>query len=231
MRPTAAMMASLRTRVESCRRCPRLVRYRKSIEVRASFAGEKYWRKPVPGFGDITGRLLVLGIAPAAQGGNRTGRPFTGDSSGRFLVRALHAAGFASQPTSERWGDGLSYNDCYVTAAVKCAPPGDRPTTEEFANCSGYLDQEVELLTNLKAVLALGALSFNAFLNLIGRKEIRPRGLKFAHGACYDIGGVRLYTSYHPSPRNVNTGRLTPDMLERLLRRIRSELGESPDVI
>jgi uracil-DNA glycosylase family 4 len=229
LRPNSIKMASVRGRVEACRKCPRLVRFRESIGVRASFSAERYWRKPVPGFGDIGGRLLVLGIAPAAHGGNRTGRPFTGDSSGRFLVHALHAAGFASQPTSEGWGDGLSYKDCYVTAAVKCAPPGDRPTPEEFSNCSVYLDEEIELLTNLEAVLALGVLSFKAYLDLVGRKETRPKGLKFAHGARYDVGGVKLYASYHPSPRNTNTGRLTPAMLLSLLRRVRSELGQSAE--
>ncbi len=221
-------MESLRKRIESCKKCPRLVRYRESIEPRAAFAGEEYWRKPVPGFGDLKGRLLVLGIAPAAHGGNRTGRPFTGDGSGKFLARALYKAGFASQPTSERWGDGLSYSDCYVTAAVKCAPPGDRPTTEEFANCSAYLDEEIALLTNLRAVLALGALPFKAFLDHLERKGTRPKSLKFGHGVCHNFGGVRLYASYHPSPRNTNTGRLTPQMLLGLLSRIESDLGGRP---
>ncbi len=214
-----------------CKKCPRLRRYSEFIarNKKPSFADWEYWAKPVPGFGDPNARLLVIGLAPAAHGGTRTGRPFTGDGSGRFLVRALHEAGFASQPTSERWGDGLSYRDCYLTAAVKCAPPGDRPTPREFDNCSGYLDEEIALLRNLNTVLTLGALSFKAYLDHLGRKGNRPKRMKFAHGGRYDLGGVRLYASYHPSPRNTNTGRLTPEMFQRLLRSIRAELGGSPD--
>ncbi len=199
--------------------------FREGVKPRASFAHEVYWRKPVPGFGDIDGRLLVLGIAPALHGGNRTGRPFTGDNSGRFLVRALFAAGFANQPVSERRDDGLSYEDCYLTAAVKCVPPNDRPTREEFLNCSEYLDAEISILKNLKAVLVLGALSFSAFLDRLDRNGHSTAGLTFGHGAAYDVGGLHLYASYHPSPRNTNTGRLTLEMLVKVLRRIKLDLN------
>ena len=216
---------SLRRTVVACRRCPRLVSFREGVSPRASFAKQLYWRKPVPGFGDLNGRLLVLGLAPALHGGNRTGRVFTGDSSGRFLVRALHDAGFANQPISESRGDGLTYHDCYVTAVVKCVPPGDRPSDEEFENCSGYLDAEISLMRNLKAVLALGALSFRAYLDHLGREGVDIGAMKFSHGKVFKIKGRPvLYSSYHPSPRNTNTGRLTPTMLVDVLRRIRREL-------
>ncbi len=199
------------------------------MKPRASFEDEDYWRRPVPGFGDPQGRLLVLGIAPALHGGNRTGRPFTGDSSGKFPVRALHNAGFASQPSSEKRGDGLSYRDCYLTAAVKCVPPGDRPTRDEFLNCSPYLDAEIALLRNLKAVLALGALSFKAFLDHLGPSGQRPTGLVFAHGASYRVGRIRLYASYHPSPRNTNTGRLQRGEFIAVLQDVRSYLEGDGD--
>lgn len=184
-----------------------------------------YWRKPVPGFGDLGGRLLILGIAPAAHGGNRTGRVFTGDSSGRFLVRALYRSGYANQPVSESIKDGLVYEDCYITAAVKCAPPGDRPTLTEFQNCSVFLDEEISMMKNLTAVLALGGLSYMAYLGHLRRMGVDVSGAKFSHGSVRRFGeSPSLWASYHPSPRNVNTGRLTEAMLTALLRRIRREV-------
>ena len=223
--PTEPPIAALRRRVIRCRSCPRLVKYRESVVPRAAFSGQTYWRKPVPGFGDINGRLLVLGIAPAAHGGNRTGRVFTGDSSGRFLVRALHSAGFADRPSSESIDDGLTYADCYVTAAVKCAPPGDRPTRSEFENCSVFLEKEIRLMANLRAVLALGALSFAAYVDHLERNGSNGNGLKFEHGRRFLFEGrPSLYVSYHPSPRNTNTGVLSQKMLVRLLKRIRADL-------
>ena len=179
----------------------------------------------MPGFGDLNGRLLILGIAPAAHGGNRTGRVFTGDSSGRFLVRALHSAGFADRPVSESIDDGLTYTDCYVTAAVKCAPPGDRPKPEEFDNCSHFLDDEIRLMPKLKVVLVLGALSFRAYVGHLRREGLVQSGLKFGHGNRFDIPmHPVLFASYHPSPRNTNTGVLSQASLVRLLMRIRREL-------
>ena len=218
----------LRSRVIACRRCPRLVAFREGVPARASYAGEEYWRKPVPGFGDLGGRLLVLGIAPAASGGNRTGRPFTGDSSGRFLVRALYECGFASQPASESATDGLEYRDCYVTAAVKCAPPGDKPSTLEFANCAEYLDSEIGMMRNLRVVLTLGALSFRAYAQHLSRAGIRTRGLSFGHGKVYRVEGAPAMVScYHPSPRNTNTGKLTESMLVETIRLARRELSRT----
>ena len=216
---------SLRLRVVDCRLCPRLVEFRETVKPKASLSHERYWRKPVTGFGDIGGRLLVLGLAPAASGGNRTGRVFTGDSSGRFLVKALHAAGFANQPVSESGEDGLVYTDCYLTAAVKCAPPGDRPTQAEFLNCSSYLEAEIAPMRNLKAVLALGSLAFRAYLDHLNRVGVSTRGVRFGHGAKFTFEGVpTLYGSYHPSPRNTNTGKLTQGMLVSVLRRIRRDI-------
>jgi len=215
----------LRLRIIECRLCPRLVAYREGVKPRASYASQEYWRKPVPGFGDISGRVLILGLAPASQGGNRTGRIFTGDASSRFLVKALYAAGFANQPISESRDDGLIYNDCYVTAALKCSPPGDKPTSKEFANCSPYLEQELSLLVNLRAVIALGALAFRSYMDYLGRRGVNVRGVNFSHGRSYRFDGLpRLYASYHPSPRNTNTGKLTQRMLVGLFKKVRREL-------
>ena len=210
-----------------CRLCPRLVAYRENVKPRASYASQEYWRKPVPGYGDLSGRVLILGLAPASHGGNRTGRIFTGDASSRFLVKALYAAGFANQPISESRDDGLSYRDCYVTAALKCSPPGDKPTSKEFANCSPYLEQEISLLVNVRAVIALGAMAFRSYLDYLGRRGINVRGLIFSHGRSYSFEGLpRLYASYHPSPRNTNTGKLTQRMLAGLLKKVRRELTQ-----
>jgi uracil-DNA glycosylase family 4 len=222
-------LSALRREVVSCRLCPRLVKFREEVKPRASYITETYWRRPVPGFGDIGGRLLVLGLAPASHGGNRTGRVFTGDSSGRFLVKALHAAGFANIPVSESVSDGLVYTDCYLTAAVKCAPPGDKPTDSEFSNCSRYLGAEIELMDNLQSVLALGSLAFKAYADHARRKGEEATGLKFSHGAVYPFGrSPRLYASYHPSPRNTNTGLLTMPMLVEVLERIKADFRSVP---
>ena len=202
--------------------------FREKVQPRAAFRGEDYWRKPVPGFGDINGRLLIIGIAPAAHGGNRTGRVFTGDSSGRFLVKALHAAGFANQDSSESRTDGLVYIDCFLTAAVKCVPPGDRPSRDEFANCSEFLEAEIKLMRGLEAVLTLGALSFKAYLNHLRINGRETKSLEFRHRGVYHLdGSPTIYASYHPSPRNTNTGRLTQPMLVRVIKSIRADLGGS----
>lgn len=217
--------AALRAKIVSCTRCPRLVEYRRNIKPRAAYASQEYWRRPVPGFGDIDGRVLVLGLAPATHGGARTGRIFTGDASSRFLVKALHAVGLANQPVSESRDDGLVYTDCYITAALKCAPPGDRPAPEEMRNCFPYLDSEIALLRNLRSVLALGSLAFRAYLDHLERTGTPIGGLTFAHGGIHRFQSApTLYASYHPSPRNTNTGVLTQAMLVRVLEQIRSDL-------
>jgi len=222
----------LRLRIIECRLCPRLVAYRGRVKPRASYASQEYWRRPVPGFGDLSGRVLILGLAPASHGGNRTGRIFTGDASSRFLVKALYAAGFANQPISEFRNDGLRYSDCYVTAALKCSPPGDKPTAKEFANCSPYLEQEISLLVNLRAVIALGALAFKSYLDYLGRRGVDVRGVDFLHGRSYSFEGLpKLYASYHPSPRNTNTGKLTQRMLVGLFEKVRRELAQTDQMV
>ncbi|MDV3276900.1 MAG: uracil-DNA glycosylase [Nitrososphaerales archaeon] len=223
LRTTFRSLSGVGKEVVTCRACPRLVRFREGVAPRAAFRGERYWRRPVPGFGDPEAELVVVGLAPAAHGGNRTGRVFTGDGSGRFLVKALCAAGFANQSVSESRDDGLVYTKCYVTAAVKCAPPGDRPTGAEFANCSGYLDAELALLKRAKVVLALGSMAFRAVVDSERKKGRDVSGMRFIHGASYPLaGGRRLYAGYHPSPRNTNTGKLTGAMLVSLLQRIKA---------
>ena len=196
-----------------------------SKEKTPRFAGSTFWGRPVSGFGDLDGRLLIIGLAPARTGALRTGRIFTGDASSAFLVRALHEAGFANQPRSDSIDDGLVYRDCYLTAAVKCAPPGDKPTPEEFENCAPHMDEEIALMKNLQAVVALGAFAFSAYLGHMARRGSTVRGLAFAHGKVYRFSRMpSLYASYHPSPRNTNTGKLTPAMLAAVLDRVKREL-------
>lgn len=215
--------------IVACRECSRLVKHRESVVPKARYRDYDYWRRPVPGFGDSNAQLMVIGLAPAAHGGNRTGRVFTGDESGRFLVNALHKAGLANQPYSEARDDGLRYRGCYLTAAVKCSPPQDRPSKEEFANCSKYLGGELDLLPGISSVLVLGQSAFRAFLAYAKVEGASTRGLKFKNGASYRIDGLpRLYVSYHPSPRNTHTGKLKASMLVRLLLRIKRQMGTRP---
>jgi uracil-DNA glycosylase family 4 len=216
----------LRDEVVACRRCPRLVTYRERVaaERKREFRAETYWGRPVPGFGDPAARLVAVGLAPAAHGSNRTGRVFTGDRSAAFLVRGLYDAGFASQPTSLRRGDGLSYRDLYLTAAVRCAPPDNRPKPEERAACEPFLLREFRLLTNARAYLALGGFAWDATLDAAARCFDVPRPkVPFAHGVAAPLGPGRpiVWASFHPSPQNTNTGKLTSAMFVDLLRRIR----------
>jgi len=225
----------VRREVIVCAKCPRLVRYRERVarEKKREFRHEEYWGRPVPGFGDPSARLVAVGLAPAAHGSNRTGRVFTGDRSAAFLVRAFHAAGFANQPTSLRRGDGLRYQDLYLTAALRCAPPDNRPTPDERANCAPFLERELRLLTEARAILALGGVAWDALRDIVPRVYGGERPVSaFAHGACVPLGPGRplLWGSYHPSPQNTNTGKLTLPMLVDLLRRIRAsyESGAGP---
>jgi uracil-DNA glycosylase family 4 len=226
-------LEELRADITECRRCPRLVRYREAVARRkvARFRDWTYWGRPVPGFGDRGARLLVIGLAPAAHGGNRTGRVFTGDASGDWLHRALHRAGFASQPTSTRRDDGLRLDGCYVTASVRCAPPGNRPSRGEFARCAPFLEREIELLPGVRAVVALGEAAWNSFLHAwvaLGNENPRPKP-RFGHGAVVPLGRVVLFGSYHPSQRNTRTGRLTESMFDAVFRSARKRLGVSGD--
>lgn len=213
----------------TCTRCPRLVVYREQVarEKKRMYRGQEYWGKPVPGWGDPQARLYIVGLAPAAHGGNRTGRVFTGDSSGDFLFGALYRAGFANQPTSERRGDGLALRDVYIGAAARCAPPDNKPTPQEFANCLAYLAREFELLKNVRVLIGLGALGFNAILKLLETHTPalpRPRP-KFGHNTLYHIGNYALIGTYHPSRQNTNTGKLTATMFDRVFESARRELA------
>jgi uracil-DNA glycosylase family 4 len=206
---------SLEREVVSCRRCPRLVAWREEVArvKRASFAAEEYWGRPLPGFGDPEARVLVLGLAPAAHGGNRTGRIFTGDRSGDWLFAALWRAGFANQPTSVARDDGLTLTDCFVTAAVRCAPPANRPLPSERDNCQPWLEGELQLLTRVRVIVCLGGFAWDVALRVSGAPVPRPRP-KFGHGATLQLGGVTLVGSYHPSQQNTFTGRLTEAMMD-----------------
>jgi len=210
--------------VVACRKCPRLVAHRERVaqEKVRRYRDDEYWGKPIPGFGDRNARLLIVGLAPAAHGGNRTGRMFTGDRSGDFLYRALHRAGFANQPWSRRRDDGLALYDCYITAAVRCAPPGNKPIPNELATCRPYLVEEIRLLRHVRVIVALGRIAFDAFLKAwvdVGRPLPIPRPA-FGHGAMVKLPeGVWLLASYHPSQQNTQTGRLTPAMFQRIFDR------------
>lgn len=211
----------LREEVVACRLCPRLVSFREKVPAKAPYLKEKYWRHPVPGFGDPEAKLFILGLAPAAHGGNRTGRIFTGDASARFLMRMLYAEGLANQPTSESIDDGLELSGCYITASVKCVPPKDKPNRSEKKNCSQYFERELSILKNVKFILVLGKIAFDAYLGFLRRKGYSTKGIVFGHGLRYDWDGLpTLYASYHPSPRNVNTKKLSEAMFRGLLRKI-----------
>ena len=219
-------LSRVRDEVVGCVRCPRLVEYRARIarERKREFRDEEYWGRGVPGFGDPAARLVAVGLAPAAHGSNRTGRVFTGDRSAAFLVRAFHRAGFANQPTSLRRGDGLRYTDLYLTAAVRCAPPGNQPKPIERARCAPYLERELRLLRETRAILALGGFAWEALREVVARVyDVDRPSASFAHGVCVPLGPGKplLWGSFHPSPQNTQTGKLTLPMLVDLLERIR----------
>jgi uracil-DNA glycosylase len=206
--------------VTTCFRCPRLVSWREqvAVEKRASFAGWDYWGRPIPGFGDPAATLLVVGLAPAAHGGNRTGRVFTGDRSGDWVFRALHRAGYANQPTSEHRGDGLLLTGAWVTAAVKCAPPANKPTPEERDACLPYLAREMAVLGDVKAIVVLGQFAYGVLAGLVG---LRPRP-RFGHAVEAPLpDGRTIICSYHPSQQNTFTGVLTEAMFDAVFERAR----------
>ncbi len=213
----------LNAEVVACTRCPRLVDYRESIAQtkRRAYRDWDYWGKPVPGFGDPNARVLILGLAPGAHGSNRTGRPFTGDSSGNFMYPVLHETGFANQPTATDLKDGLTLQDAYITAAARCAPPDNKPLPQELSSCAPFLDRELDGLKNLKVVVALGKIGFDAYLNYLKRRgAISTKApYVFAHAAHYRMpSGKILLASYHPSNQNTNTGKLNRQMFVEIFR-------------
>jgi uracil-DNA glycosylase len=213
----------LNREVVACTRCPRLVAYREQVarDKRRAYRECEYWGKPVPGFGDSGARVLIMGLAPGAHGSNRTGRPFTGDASGKFMFPVLYETGFANQPNATDRNDGLTLRDLYITAAVRCAPPENKPTPQELANCSGFLDRELAGLKNVKVIVALGKIGFDAYLNYLKRRNaLFNRGeYLFKHGASYRLpDGKVLLASYHPSNQNTQTGKLTRDMFVNIFK-------------
>ncbi len=234
-------LQALQRQVIACTRCPRLVNYCREVAraKRRMYRDCEYWGKPIPSFGDPGAELLIIGLAPAAHGGNRTGRIFTGDRSGDFLYRALFEAGFANQPESRQRGDGLKLRNCYITAALRCAPPANKPLPPELRNCRPYLEAELRLLTRVRAILALGRIAFDTYLRLAPETTVLakatafpPRSsVRFAHGASYRLpaGLPRLFASYHPSQQNTQTGKLTPEMMRAVLQDIRRFLGDSAE--
>jgi uracil-DNA glycosylase family 4 len=224
------LLSELQQEVISCTRCPRLREHceRVAREKRRAYRDWDYWGKPVPSWGDPDAGMLIIGLAPAAHGANRTGRMFTGDRSGDFLYRALHQTGFASQPESRARNDGLVLQGAWITAAVRCAPPANKPAREEIANCRGYLEREIALLANLRVVVALGRLAFDVYLSVLRDQcHIRSRaGFGFAHSREHRTGPnlPLLISSYHPSQQNTQTGRLTEPMLRAVFQRARRRL-------
>jgi uracil-DNA glycosylase family 4 len=222
----------LQGEIVACQKCPRLVEYRAEVGrvKRRAYRDWNYWAKPVPGFGDPSAQLLLIGLAPGAHGANRTGRMFTGDSSGDFLYKVLFATGFASQPTSVSRDDGLKLIDAYISAAVRCAPPDNKPTVEEIRTCRPYLERELALLKNVRVVVALGRLAFDVYLRILRDqgKIARPSGFGFAHDVEHHTGEGQplLIGSYHPSQQNTSTGKLTEAMFRAVFQRARRHLTD-----
>ena len=219
----------LNAEIVECDRCARLRKYCAEVARvrRRAYADWEYWGRPVPSFGDPNARVLILGLAPGAHGSNRTGRPFTGDASGKFMYPILYKVGFASQPNADHRDDGLKLIDCYITAAVRCAPPDNKPLPSELANCSLYLDRELAILRNVKVAVALGKIAFDAYLAHVkrcGRLDTKA-GLTFGHAKRYAMpNGVMLIASYHPSHQNTATGKLTSAMFEEIFRIAKEEI-------
>ncbi len=222
----ATTLAALNARIVACELCPRLRAHCAEVagKRRRAYAEWEYWGRPVPSFGDPNARVMALGLAPGAHGSNRTGRPFTGDGSGDFLYPVLHEAGFASQPRAVSRDDGMKLSGLWITAVVRCAPPGNKPTPEELRNCAPWLDQEMSLLTDLRVVVCLGRIAFDGLLAHAARTgALKARaGFAFAHGAEHKLpGGLIAIASYHPSLQNTNTGKLTRAMLLKVFKRAR----------
>ena len=235
MSDNANSLRLLNEEIITCRKCPRLVEYRERVarEKRLAYREWTYWGKPVPGFGDPKAQLLIVGLAPGAHGSNRTGRNFTGDRSGVFLYQALYDAGFANQPTAVNRDDGLRLKNAYIVAAVRCAPPDNKPLPSEVLNCRGYLERDIDILQP-GAVLALGKIAWDVYMGILKQRGVIPErtGYKFSHGAEVDLpeAGLRLFGVYHPSQQNTQTGLLTPAMYAKVLGRVRRFLEKSETV-
>lgn len=224
--PPPRSLAELNGRIVACNRCPRLRQHCTGVASikRRAYAEWEYWGLPVPSFGDVEAKVMILGLAPGAHGSNRTGRPFTGDGSGNFLYPVLYECGYASQPNSTSRDDGMRLKDLWISAAVRCAPPDNKPRPDEIANCAPYLDQEIALLRKLRVVVCLGKIAFDAYLShLLHNGEIARRSeMTFAHAAEYlGPGRIWVLASYHPSLQNTNTGRLTHPMFKAIFERTR----------
>ena len=229
MKSKISALEILNQEIVSCHLCPRLREHCERIAMvkRRAYREFDYWGKPVPGFGDPDARVLILGLAPGAHGSNRTGRMFTGDESGNWLYRVLHATGFASQPTSKTREDGMVLHDLFITASARCAPPGNKPTPQEIRNCRPFLERELGLFCNLKVVVALGKIAFDNYLDIQkARGIIKSRAaFEFGHNRAFQIGETVLISSYHPSQQNTATGKLTEKMLRDVFRRARKLCG------
>ncbi len=221
-------MSSLYKEVVKCESCPRIVDFRKKValEKRKQFMDWTYWGRPIPGYGDPKASLLLVGLAPAAHGGNRTARVFTGDKSADFLIKCLFKEGLANQPNSDSLNDGLKFNTIFMTTVLKCVPPKDKPTAEELSNCSHYFSREMEMLKNVKVILALGKIGFDGCLRYFKKDfDFKMKDFLFGHDKHYVLpNGKTLWGSYHPSPRNVNTGRMNEDMMRSLLKKIKRNI-------
>ena len=222
------LLMDLEKRIIGCRHCPGLVENREKIgrNKQARYRDWDYWAKPVTGFGDLQARLMVVGLAPAAHGGNRTGRSFTGDASAKVLIAALHRTGFANQPTSEHKDDGLLLQNVYISNSVRCVPPGNRPSVQEQLDCLPFLAEEFDILPKLTTVLALGGVAFASCQRALNQKATQPLRFKFAHGSSFNFGDnlPTLVASYHPSPLNINTGRFSIEALVELFQEVRNNL-------
>ena len=214
----------LNNSIIKCSKCSRLVKFREKIskEKRKQYINEKYWGKPITGFGDINAKILFVGLAPAAHGGTRTGRVFTGDKSSNFLYKCLHKAKISNQPNSDHIDDGLILKKAFITTALKCVPPGDKPLKKELDNCFNFFNQEINLLQNLKVIVALGKIAFDACVYFYKTKYSFSKKIKFGHNYTYNLpNNITLVGCYHPSPRNVNTGRINENKMIKLLKKIK----------
>ena len=217
-------ISQLNNKIIKCRSCTRLINFRKKIlkKKRKQYINEQYWGKPITGFGDIKGEMLFVGLAPAAHGGTRTGRVFTGDKSSDFLYKCLFKANISNQINSDHINDGLKLKNAYITAALKCVPPEDKPLKKELDNCSNFFNNEIELLKNLKVIVCLGKIAFDACKYFYKKKINLNQKIKFGHGKIYSLkNGIKMVGCYHPSPRNVNTGRINEKKMVRLFQKIK----------